>query len=205
MNKIRFALLRHGVTDWNVEKRIQGHSDISLRADTIAKYRTRRLPNDWQTVPWYCTPLSRTRETADALAISSVTPQPDLIEMDWGNWEGQRLPDLRKVLGENMAQNEDRGWAFRPDGGESPQHVLVRVQGFLTRQMNVHGAVKFGAITHKGVIRAVYAAARGWDMMGKIPDKLDWECLHVFDWSEQDGFEVVKLNIALIPNGGGDV
>ncbi|PKR59262.1 histidine phosphatase family protein [Thalassospira lohafexi] len=205
MNKIRFALLRHGVTDWNAEKRIQGRSDISLRADTIAKYQTRRLPNDWQAVPWFCTPLSRTRETADALAISPVTPQPDLIEMDWGDWEGQRLPDIRKVLGAAMAQNEDRGWAFRPDGGESPQDVLVRVQGFLARQISTHGAVKFGAITHKGVIRSVYAAARGWDMMGKIPDKLNWECLHVFDWSEQGGFEVVKLNIALIPAGGGAV
>lgn len=201
MSTIRFALLRHGVTDWNVEKRIQGRSDISLRADTIAHYRTRRVPSDWQDVPWYCTPLTRTRETADALAISPVTAQPDLIEMDWGAWEGQRLPDLRKTLGAVMAQNEDCGWAFRPDGGESPQDVLVRVQGFLTRygarQATGRGD-KFGAITHKGVIRAVYAAARRWDMMGKMPDKLDWECLHVFDWSEQGGFAVVALNIPLI-------
>lgn len=201
MNTIRFALLRHGVTDWNAEKRIQGRSDISLRADTIAHYRTLRLPDDWQDVPWYCTPLTRTRETADALSISPITAQPDLIEMDWGTWEGERLPDLRKKLGAEMARNEDRGWAFRPDGGESPQDVLVRVQDFLTRHTANQAPSTndtFGAITHKGVIRAVYAAARGWDMMGKIPDKLDWECLHVFDWSETDGFSVVALNVPLI-------
>jgi probable phosphoglycerate mutase len=195
MKTVRFALLRHGVTDWNAKKRIQGHSDISLRPESIAFYKTRLLPQEWRDVVWYCTPLARTRETADALSIASVVPNPALIEMNWGAWEGKRLRDLRAELGDAMRVNEDRGWDFRPDGGESPRDVLTRVEGFLQ-----HATVqKFGAVTHKGVIRAVYAAAKPWNMMGKSPDRLDWQCLHVFEWSQKDGLMVSDLNMPLVP------
>lgn len=192
---VQFALLRHGVTEWNAEKRIQGRSDIGLRADTVATYQARRLPTEWNDVRWFCTPLSRTRQTADALVISPITPEPAWIEMDWGTWEGKKLPDLRCELGDAMQQNEDLGWDFRPDGGESPRDVLVRVSHYLADTSQS----QFGVVTHKGVIRAVYAAARGWDMMGKMPDRLDWECLHVFDWSKENGFSIIGLNIPLVP------
>ena len=176
MKQIRFALLRHGVTAWNAEKRIQGRTDISISPDTAAWYRQHRLPATWTNVPWFSSPLSRTRETANALGIRTVATEPAFIEMDWGTWEGEKLSDLRARMGEDLRANEDRGWDFRPDDGESPRDVLNRVATFL----NDCDLPEFGAVTHKGVIRAVYAAARGWDMMGKIPDKLDWHCLHVF-------------------------
>lgn len=197
MSNIRFALLRHGVTDWNAEKRIQGRTDISLSAATVAQYRRLCLPDDWRDVPWLCSPLSRTRETADALGISPITSVPALVEMDWGTWEGKTLPDLRAEFGNAIQENEDRGWDLRPEGGESPREVLGRVTAFLERC----DIAEFGGVTHKGVIRAVYAAARGWDMMGKIPDKLDWECLHIFNWSHDDGLAIERLNVPLVVAG----
>ena len=194
MKTVRFALLRHGVTDWNAQKRIQGHSDISLRPETVAAYQGKALPAVWENVPWYCTPLKRTRETADALGIKTVDIAPSLIEMNWGSWEGRKLADLRTELGDAMRENEDRGWDFRPEGGESPRDVVRRVEDFL----KVGSDTVFGAVTHKGVIRAVYAAAKPWNMMGKCPDKLDWDCLHVFDWSDRDGFSICNLNVPLV-------
>ena len=194
MKTVRFALLRHGVTDWNAQKRIQGHSDISLRPKTVAAYQGKALPALWQNVPWYCTPLKRTRETADALGIKTVDIAPSLIEMNWGSWEGRKLADLRTELGDAMRDNEDRGWDFRPEGGESPRDVVGRVEDFLKAGSDT----VFGAVTHKGVIRAVYAAAKPWNMMGKCPDKLDWDCLHVFDWSDRDGFSICNLNVPLV-------
>ena len=195
---VQFALLRHGVTDWNAEKRIQGRSDIGLRPDTVATYEKRRLPDEWRDASWFCSPLSRTRQTADALAISPITPEPAWIEMDWGTWEGKKLPDLRRELGDAMQVNEDRGWDFRPENGESPRDVLQRVSDYLANTNHS----KVGVVTHKGVIRAVYAAARGWSMMGKVPDRLDWECLHVFGWSAATGFSIIGLNVPLVPVQG---
>ncbi|MCC9622681.1 histidine phosphatase family protein [Thalassospira sp. MA62] len=194
MTQVRFALLRHGVTDWNKQKRIQGRTDIPLSPDTRDTYRHRRVPDEWCDVPWLCSPLTRTRETAKALGIATVQPEPAFIEMDWGGWEGKKLSDLRQTLGKKMQENEDRGWDFRPDQGESPRDVLARVEQFLLQTNHQ----KFGAVTHKGVIRAIHAAARNWNMLGKSPDRLDWNCLQVFDWSPDDGFDVVALNVALV-------
>ncbi|MBO6807448.1 histidine phosphatase family protein [Thalassospira sp.] len=194
MIKTRFALLRHGVTQWNAEKRIQGRTDISITPETVAWYQKHKLPEDWCQVPWFTSPLSRTRETADALGIGSIAPASPFIEMNWGMWEGEKLPDLRTRLGEQLRENEDRGWDFRPDKGESPRDVLERATAFL-RGCDLPS---FGVVTHKGVIRSVYAAARGWNMMGKIPDKLDWQCLQVFGWSEMSGLSIEALNVPLI-------
>ncbi|MBC06943.1 histidine phosphatase family protein [Thalassospira sp.] len=194
MKQIRFALLRHGVTMWNTEKRIQGRTDISITPETAAWYRQHRLPTAWRDVPWMVSPLTRTRETADALGIAPIGSEPAFVEMDWGAWEGAKLPELRASLGDRLQENEDRGWDFRPEGGESPRDVLGRVEGFLKGC----DLLQFGAVTHKGVIRAVYAAARGWDMMGKIPDKLDWHCLQVFNWSDDAELSIEALNVPLV-------
>ncbi len=190
MCNFHFALLRHGPTAWNKEKRIQGHSDIPLLPEAVDAYRKLRLPEKWRSVPWYVSPLIRTIQTADAIGVEDVTPDEHWIEMNWGVWEGQTLPGLRHQLGSVMQENEDRGWDFRPDGGESPRDVLSRILAALKS----HSRGDFGVVTHKGVIRAAYAAAKGWDMTGKSPDKLDWQAMHIFSWSHQNGLGIVAIN-----------
>ena len=112
------------------------------------------------------------------------------MEMDWGAWQGERLQDLRESLGEPFRQNEDRGLDFRPPGGESPREVMARVRSWLAEQR-----APTLAITHRGVIRAVLAAATGWDMLGKPPAKLDWTAVHFFDVDEEGRPRVRQLNV----------
>ncbi|WP_417810675.1 histidine phosphatase family protein [Thalassospira alkalitolerans] len=209
MIRFHFALLRHGVTAWNAEKRIQGRSDIALLPETIGEYRQLRLPEKWQSIPWKVSPLIRTIQTATALGITGITPDEHWIEMNWGEWEGEKLADLRRRRGAEIQANEDRGWDFRPDGGESPRDVLARVKIALAQHNDGHKDDRddddhgdFGVVTHKGVIRAIYAAACGWNMMGKSPDKLDWKAMHVFSWSDTDGLGMVALNQPLIAKDG---
>jgi probable phosphoglycerate mutase len=197
MTEFRIAVLRHGATAWNLEKKLQGRTDIALRPETIAQYRQKRIPAEFDPWPWYASPLCRTRQTADALGLSPAEVLPDFIEMDWGQWEGQTVSQLRTDLGAAMQENEDRGWDFRPDGGESPRDVWRRVKRFIAQW----SGDDFGVVTHKGVIRALYAAAAGWDMMGKMPDRLDWNAIHLFVWQSQPDWQgrlvVDRLNIAL--------
>jgi probable phosphoglycerate mutase len=192
------VLLRHGATSWNVEGRIQGHSDIGLLPQTIDKLAGLRVPAPWSDMPWYTSPLKRTLQTAQALGLTPAGVLPAFIEMNWGRWEGQKLSSLRADLGPEMTTNEDRGWDFRPDGGESPRDVLGRVEAFLAQW----DGGNFGVVAHKGLIRAIYARATGWNMMGKMPDKLHWDALHVFHWSAQCGLSVKQLNLALIATEG---
>jgi probable phosphoglycerate mutase len=120
-------------------------------------------------------PLARCVETAALLGAPLAEREPRLAEMRWGAWEGRRLADVRSELGAEMAENEARGWDFRPAGGESPREVLERVRTWLAEL-----TVPTLAITHRGVIRAVYADAVGWDLRGKPQVKLAWDAVHVF-------------------------
>ena len=112
------------------------------------------------------------------LGVTEAAPDAALTEMDWGDWEGRTIADLRADLGPRMRELEDRGLDFRPDGGESPRDVQIRLRPWLTDRAKDGGLT--AAVTHKGVIRAVMALAYDWDMRGKAPVKLAWDRVHVF-------------------------
>ena len=172
-------MLRHGITAWNLEKRIQGRIDQPLSAAGREQFRALNLPGDYLGDHWYCSPLRRAVESAELLALYDVVIEPALIEMDWGDWEGEVLKPLRKRIGESMRANERRGLDFRPPGGESPRLVQARLQPWL-RQIAA-SRVNTGAIVHKGIIRCIYALACNWDMCGETPVEFAWDALHRFE------------------------
>jgi len=137
--------IRHGQTDWNAEGRYQGSRDIPLNdvgrgqadkngallRDLLA--RDGRSPFDFD---WYVSPLSRTRETMErvraqfAVPLPNVTPDPRLIEISFGIYEGRLHTDLS--AGEMaIAGERDAGfWHFRPPAGESYEDLAQRVTAF---------------------------------------------------------------------------
>lgn len=190
------ALLRHGETIWTQGKRVQGRTDVPLSERGCSVLSSCRLPPPWAAVQQVVTsPLARCRQTAAALGLASAVVEPRLVEMDWGEWEGARLADLRAELGASMAHNEARGFDFQPSGGESPRMVLARVRPWLLQQAASGSATV--AITHRGVIRVVFALATGWDMLGRPPAKLDWTALHTFSLAADGMPSVLQLNMAL--------
>ncbi len=190
------ALLRHGETPWTKDKRVQGRTDIALSDRGRADLAARRLPSGWALAPVISSPLIRCQQTAAALGLQPVTVEPRLIEMDWGDWEGRRLADLRAELGPVMRNNEDRGMDFRPPQGESPRLVLERVRPWLVQCATLDRATL--AVTHRGVIRVIFALATSWDMLGRPPAKLDWTALHSFTLDANGLPSVLQLNMPLL-------
>jgi len=178
---VLLAMLRHGDTAWSAEGRIQGRSDPPLTDDARQKLRRFRLPQVCAGMRIVTSPLARCVETAALLGAPNAGRESRIAEMSWGAWEGRRLADLRAEFGAQMSENEARGWDFRPAGGESPREVLARVRAWLAELEEPTLAV-----THRGVIRAVYAHAAGWDMRGKPPAKLAWDAVHVFRVEENE-------------------
>lgn len=189
------ALLRHGETAWTLDKRVQGRTDVALSDRGRAALATRRLPAQWYLAPVVSSPLIRCQQTAAALGLQRVTIEPRLVEMDWGEWEGRRLAELRAELGPAMTANEDRGMDFQPPQGESPRLVLERVRPWLVQCAAANCTTL--AVTHRGVIRVIFALATGWDMLGRPPAKLDWSALHSFTLDAQGMPSVRQLNMAL--------
>lgn len=187
---IRLALLRHGPTAWNAEKRLQGRTDIPLTTEARAALAALAPPGWTAGWHWRSSPLCRAIETARALGHDPAI-EPALVEMDWGDYEGQTIAGLRSRYGAAFAAAEDRGLDFQPPGGESPAMVQARLRPWLASLDR-----DTVAVSHKGVIRAALCLATGWDMMGRPPVKLDWRALHRFT-VDRDG--TIALDQANLP------
>jgi len=184
-------VIRHAPTDWNESGLIQGRTDRPLSEAGREELRRMRLPAGWEDALCLASPLRRAMETAELLGLAPIS-EPRLVEMDWGAWEGRSLAELRAAPGPEMARNEARGLDFRPPGGESPREVQERLRPLLERL-----SVPTIAVTHKGVLRALYAMAAGWLMTEKPPQKLLNGHAHLFAVKPDGTPEVDRLNILL--------
>lgn len=189
------AVIRHGPTNWNEEGRLQGHHDAPLSQNGRELVLSWRIPDNLLEFRWITSPLKRAIETAKLVSDSLVTCDNRLVEMDWAQWEGRKLVDIRAELGPAMTALEEKGLDFRPPDGESPREVQLRLQKFMADYRQT--AEPSIAVCHKGVIRALYALATDWDMKSSPPQDLHPNSVHLFRILNS-GPKVEQLNISLI-------
>lgn len=190
---VEILLLRHAATDWSASHRLQGRSDRPLSAEGRAEAVRWRLPAGARGMAWVSSPLLRCLETARQIGVSAKR-EARLIEMSWGAWEGRTLAELRQS-GLLTVDAEALGLDFRPPDGESPRDVQARVMPWLEDVASQGRAT--AAVTHKGVIRAIFALATGWDMQEKPVEKILAGCAHRFVLNAQGTPVADRLNIPL--------
>jgi 2,3-bisphosphoglycerate-dependent phosphoglycerate mutase len=116
-------LLRHGASEWNEEDRFTGWTDVPL--SDAGRRQTRdlgqTLRSSWQTPSIvYASELSRVTESVAILLEAArwsgaeIRPAWPLNERDYGELEGWRRPDVRRVLGAREYDAVHRGWADAP-------------------------------------------------------------------------------------------
>ncbi|MBS0376861.1 MAG: histidine phosphatase family protein [Proteobacteria bacterium] len=106
--------------------------------------------------PIFSSPLSRCRDLAHALAGGrEVTVAPDLIELNFGQWEGRTWD---QVPGAEVQAWMSDLWDYRPGGGESARMGAQRLRGLLERMAPVPEVI---LITHGGIIRIARALKAG--------------------------------------------
>lgn len=186
--------LRHAPTDWSLAGKLQGGADRPLDPQAARLWaHAVRLPPPFAVAPCYASPLRRGVESARLLGFQPRI-EPALSEMGWGEWEGADREMLARLLGDGPPR---RGLDFAPPGGESPRAVQARLAPFLARlASDGRDAV---AIAHKGVIRALYAAAVGWRMETPPPDRLDFTHGQLFRLGPDGAPAVERLNWRLAP------
>ncbi|HJP28823.1 MAG TPA: histidine phosphatase family protein, partial [Dehalococcoidia bacterium] len=91
----RLILIRHGETDWNVEKRKQGRNDQPLneKGATQAKLAAEHVKTNYKIEKVWSSPLQRCSNTA-ALFNMPVSTSDHLLEIDYGEWEGMLTSDI---------------------------------------------------------------------------------------------------------------
>ena len=77
---ISLALIRHGPTVWNEQKRLQGQTDIPLSPDGLTRVEGWSVPTEFSDFKWFASPLTRAQETAELLGLT-VETEPSIIEM----------------------------------------------------------------------------------------------------------------------------
>lgn len=168
---IAVILVRHGPTAWTAEGRLQGQTDVPLSPEGEAQVARWRLPPDLAQLQavgglsWAASPLLRAVETARRMGANSLQLEPRLMEAHYGEWAGLRREEV-----DNLTQ--DYGWDWRPPGGESSRDVLARARAWLDEAAAGRGPETWIAVTHRGVIRALLAAAVGWDLRTPAPFRL---------------------------------
>ena len=160
-------LARHGETDWNAERRFQGHADRPLtdlgraQAEALAE-RLARAP----IAAVYASDLSRARETAEIVARRhglAVTPRADLKEVDLGSWSGLTTAEAEERFPQEYLDWRERG---RPGwtGGETYEEMRTRALAAVLEIGAGHPNETALVVAHGGTIRALLATAIGMDV-----------------------------------------
>lgn len=113
--QVTLLMWRHGQTDWNLERRFQGQSDVGLNATGLQQAeRAARLIAALKPDVIYSSDLARAASTAEALARLTGLPvnlDKDLRERNGGAWEGLTDTEIRQFY-----PGEHQVWS--PPGGE---------------------------------------------------------------------------------------
>jgi broad specificity phosphatase PhoE len=152
----RLFLARHGDTEWTDARRKTGRTDLPLneRGETRARQMGERL-QQFSFAEVFTSPLQRASRTCVLAGFGDVAEiDSDLVEWDYGSFEGQMTAQIHK----------DRpGWELFRDGcpgGEMPQDVARRADRFISRVLGAEGDVLAFSSGH--IIRMI--AARWFGM-----------------------------------------
>ena len=131
----QLCLVRHGQTDWNLEGRYQGQSDVPLNENGLAQAKSLTEQLKGQTFSAiYSSDLMRARQTAELIAkMLGITMQiePRLREINQGEWEGVLVDDIKARYAEIWSQRTVDPANVRPPGGETVGEVATRVYAAL--------------------------------------------------------------------------
>ncbi len=152
--------VRHGQTEWNAEKRMQGQWDSKLseagrgHADTNGRWLA-----GLGIEHVYASPLGRVRETAQI--ISQHMPMKPVFDdrlMEWssGDWSGELYADIGVKWPEQWAAWRADQFNFRPTNGENFQDLADRAASFIA-EVRPHPAKTIAVLAHGFIIRALVA------------------------------------------------
>lgn len=148
----RLLLVRHGESEWNAARRLQGQADIDLsekgRQQALALKATIAALNPDRVLT---SDLKRARDTAALLGFASAQQTPALREISVGDWTARDIDEIIERDGESY-----RGWragTFVPPGGEAWSDFTTRTERAVRDALE--GAERVLAVCHGGVVRAL--------------------------------------------------
>ena len=161
----RFCLVRHGETDWNSEKRVQGQIDIDLNAIGEAQARAARAGlAEHSFAAVYSSDLLRAWHTAQIATTGlglAVSPAPTLRERHFGVLQGITAQEASVQRPDAFHHHHARTPDYDYETGESLLAFSARIMDALGTLAARHAGQNVLAFTHGGVLDIVHRAATG--------------------------------------------
>lgn len=191
MTKTVIGLLRHGQTNWNIDFRLQGVTDIPLNETGIEQARTAgqviaksaQEGKLWDLI--LSSPLSRARDTAvmvgEALGVSGISIEELLLERSFGEAEGLSHEEWK-------AKYDDTNHV---PGGETLEQLEARAWILLQRLLDQHEGKRVLTVSHGALIRTLLRLVS----KGEFPregERLGNACLSVFEHSLETGWVIAS-------------
>jgi broad specificity phosphatase PhoE/ribonuclease HI len=194
--RTRLVLVRHGATEHSAAARFSGRNELPLD-ETGREQAARLATRDYGTVAAVVSsPLRRAVETADAIAARLGTPVDvvdDLVETDFGGWEGRTFAEALESDPDVM-----RRWHGSPDvappGGESFGHVGTRVERVRAALTSTYPDSTVVVVTHVTPIKLLVCSALEAPPVALFRLYLDTASVSIVDYFADGNVSVRLVN-----------
>ena len=181
------VLVRHGETDWNRERRYQGHADTPLNeAGRRQAVELAEVLRDVGLTAVYTSPLRRAAETADIVAGRLGLEAEELEalrEVDVGDWQGLTVDEVKARFPDRL----DVAWRSGWQNGETHDELSARVLPALIGLDRMHTGGRVLGVTHAGPLRVALTAAAGLSYEESRPQIGPLANCAVFRFAIRDG------------------
>lgn len=193
---LKLTLVRHGETEWNAQRRYQGHADVPLSAIGLrqAELVAERLAGE-KFDAIYASDLKRASQTASHISEKVGLPflaEPRLREMSFGVLEGLRWEEAEEKFPEMLKAWLD-DYNHPPEGGESMDIFLARIAAFREDLLARHTSQNILLVAHGGTLNELIRSCL------EVPNEKRWTFAFSMDnasiselWLGDDGYPVLK-------------
>lgn len=157
----KFIITRHGQTEWNVQKRMQGQADSPLTPlgrQQAAALGKRLAGTEFAAA--YCSTLQRTIVTANLILEgrgATATPLPSLMEINIGGWSGKLLSEVEAQYPQEASDFWSHPERYAPCcGGETYKQLRDRASQTMLELAKAHPCGTVLVVTHGIVLKALY-------------------------------------------------
>lgn len=209
---MEILLIRHGETEWNRMRRMQGHIDIALSEEGLLQARALGVAlSSEKPDAIYASDLQRARMTAQTVADAHQMPLEidiDLRERCYGAFEGLMYEEITQRYPQDFALWQARDLHVRFPAGERAAETLQefhdRSVNSVTRIARRHETGRIVIVTHGGVLDCLYRAAvgmpvtatRDFETLNAAINRLHWDGqrFSVTQWSDVSHLESAGLD-----------
>lgn len=164
----KIYITRHGQTEWNVEKRFQGHRDSNLTELGVkqAKWLGESL-RDVEFDVILSSPAGRTMSTANYIRGHrkiAIIPDPNFYEINLGSWEGVKASDIKEKCPEELYHFWERPDLFQSSNGENFKDLVERVGKGIEGVIEEYQGKAILIVTHAAALKAIITYIEGKEL-----------------------------------------